>query len=62
MFLPSPVYETLPALYITGGVATVSTIDSAVAILSGATLGFAGVLIYSLRRKYRLRKSTARRH
>ena len=62
MFLPSPVYETLPALYITGGLAAVSTIDSAVAIMSGLTLGFAGVLIYSLRRKHRIRKSASRRH
>ena len=61
MFLPSLVYETLPALYITGGVAAVSTLDSAIAILSGLTLGFAGILIYSLRRKYRLKKSLARR-
>ena len=60
MFLPSPVYETLPALYITGGVAAITTIDSTVATLSGATLGFAGLLIYSLRRKYRQKKATAR--
>lgn len=61
MFLPSPIYETLPALYITGGVAAVSTINSASAILSGITLGFAGILIYSLRRKYRLKKSMPHR-
>ena len=62
MFLPSAVYETLPALYITGGVAAISTINSAVAILSGITLGFAGILIYSLRRKHRLSKAGPRRH
>lgn len=62
MFLPSAIYETLPVLYITGGVAAVATIESAVAILSGATLGFAGILIYSLRRKYRQRHAMSKRH
>ncbi len=62
MFLPSPVYETLPALYITGGVTAATTLDSAVATLSGTVLGLAGFLIYSLRRKYRLRKAYNKRN
>ena len=61
MFLPSPVYETLPELYITGGIAAASTLDSTVATLSGTVLGLAGILIYSLRRKYRLKKAYIRK-
>ena len=61
MFLPSPVYETLPALYLTGGIAAASTLDSTVATLSGTVLGLAGILIYSLRRKYRLKKAYIRK-
>lgn len=60
MFLPTPVYETLPALYITGGVAAASTIDSSIAMFSGTVLGLAGILIFSLRHKYRLKKSMRR--
>ena len=61
MFLPAPVYETLPALYITGGIAAASTLNSTVATLSGTVLGLAGILIYSLRRKYRLKKAYIRK-
>ncbi len=51
--LAKPVYETLPVLYIAGGVAAVSTVSSFMAIVSGALLAGSGFVILFLRRKNR---------
>ncbi|MFO7602866.1 MAG: hypothetical protein R6X06_03515 [Gammaproteobacteria bacterium] len=59
MYLPKTLYEALPFLYATCSIATISILDSPLAILSGSALGFAGILIYSLRRRHRLARVTA---
>ena len=53
MNMPKPVYESLPALYVIGGVAAISTVDSFMSFISGILLGVSGVMIMFLRRNYR---------
>ena len=53
MNMPKPVYESLPVLYVIGGVAAISTVDSFMSFVSGILLGTSGVLILFLRRNYR---------
>jgi len=51
--LAKPVYETLPLLYIAGGIAAVSTVSSFMAIVSGTLLAGSGFVILFLRCKNR---------
>lgn len=53
MNMPKPVYESLPVLYVIGGVAAISTVDSFMSFVSGILLGTSGVLILFLRRNHR---------
>ena len=53
MIMPKPVYESLPFLYVIGGVAAISTVDSFMSFISGVLLGSSGVLILIIRRNYR---------
>ena len=53
MMMPKPVYESLPAFYVLGGVAAISTVDSFMSFISGILLGSSGVMIMILRRNYR---------
>lgn len=53
MNMPKPIYEGLPVLYVVGGVAAISTVDSFMSFISGILLGISGVMIMILRRNYR---------
>lgn len=53
MNMPKPVYESLPVLYVIGGVTAISTVDSFMSFISGVLLGTSGVMILYLRRNYR---------
>ena len=53
MNMPKPIYESLPILYVIGGVAAMSTVDSFMSFISGILLGSSGVMILYLRRNYR---------
>jgi len=53
MMIPRPVYETLPVLYIAGGIAAMLTVDSFMSFVSGILLGVSGVVVLFLRRNYR---------
>ena len=53
MNMPKPIYESLPVLYVVGGVAAISTVDSFMSFISGILLGSSGVMIMCLRREYR---------
>jgi len=53
MNMPKPIYESLPVLYVVGGVAAISTVDSFMSFISGILLGSSGVMIMFLRREYR---------
>ncbi len=53
MNMPKPIYESLPVLYVIGGVAAISTVDSFMSFISGILLGSSGVMIMFLRRNYR---------
>lgn len=53
MTMPKPIYESLPMLYVVGGVAAISTVDSFMSFISGVLLGSSGVMIMCLRRDYR---------
>jgi hypothetical protein len=54
MRLPKFIYEMYPILYIVGGIAAMSMIDSQVCFLCGLILGTGGVAILFMRRNYRL--------
>ncbi|MFK5913778.1 MAG: hypothetical protein QM484_05345 [Woeseiaceae bacterium] len=53
MHMPSPIYESLPILYVVGGIAAISTVDSFMSFISGILLGCSGVIIMVLRRDFR---------
>ena len=53
MNMPKPIYESLPILYVVGGVAAMSTVDSFMSFISGILLGSSGVMIMVLRRDFR---------
>ena len=53
MNMPKPIYESLPILYVAGGVAAMSTVDSFMSFISGILLGSSGVMIMFLRRDFR---------
>lgn len=53
MNMPKPIYEILPILYVIGGIAAISTVDSFMSFISGILLGSSGVMIMLLRRNYR---------
>ena len=53
MNMPKPIYESLPILYVGGGIAAISTVDSFMSFISGILLGSSGVMIMLLRRNYR---------
>ena len=53
MNMPKPLYESLPALYVIGGIAAMSTVDSFMSFVSGILLGCSGVMIMIIRRDYR---------
>ena len=57
MNMPKPVYESLPALYVIGGIAAISTVDSFMSFVSGILLGISGVMIMIMRRDYRQTKT-----
>lgn len=53
MHMPKPIYESLPVLYVIGGIAAISTVDSFMSFISGILLGSSGIMIMYLRRNYR---------
>ena len=53
MNMPKPIYESLPILYVIGGIAAISTVDSFMSFISGILLGSSGIMIMCLRRNYR---------
>ena len=53
MNMPKPIYESLPILYVIGGIAAISTVDSFMSFISGILLGSSGVMIMCLRRDFR---------
>jgi hypothetical protein len=53
MNMPKPIYESLPVLYVVGGVAAISTVDSFMSFISGILLGTSGVMILFIRRNHR---------
>ena len=53
MNMPKPIYESLPVLYVAGGVAAVSTVDSFMSFISGILLGASGIMILVLRINHR---------
>ena len=53
MNMPKPIYESLPVLYVIGGVAAISSVDSFMSFISGILLGCSGVMILLLIRNHR---------
>lgn len=53
MTIPKPVYELIPVLYVAGGIAAISTVDSFMSFVSGILLGISGVVVMVVRRNYR---------
>lgn len=57
MLIPKPIYETLPTLYILGGVAAMTSVDSFMSYTCGLLMGVTGIVILFMRRNYRLVKA-----
>jgi hypothetical protein len=57
MRLPKPVYEAYPYLYVAGGIAASSVVETTSAFLCGILLSCGGVAILFMRRNYRVTKS-----
>lgn len=55
MRLPKPLYESLPVLYVSGGIAAITAVDSFTSFVSGVLMGISGVVILVLRRNHRAR-------
>ncbi len=56
MRLPNFVYESYPVLYIFGGIAAMSMMESNLSFLCGLLLSMGGISILFMRRNYRLIK------
>ena len=56
MRLPKFLYELYPVLYVFGGIAAMSMVESYVSFLCGIILGAGGVAIMFMRRNYRVLK------
>ena len=56
MRLPKFIYESYPVLYILGGIAGMTMVDSFVCVLSGFVLSTGGIAILFMRRNYRILK------
>ena len=54
---PKWIYETLPYVYIVGGIATAGLLQNAIATLSGLLLLSAGALVLTMRHNYRTSRS-----
>lgn len=57
MRLPKIIYEGYPILYVIGGIAAMSMVDSYLCVLSGFVLGAGGIAILFMRRNYRIIKA-----
>jgi hypothetical protein len=53
VWLPAPVYNLLPLVYLVVGIATMLLIDSLFALLSGGMLMLAAALLWKWRRGWR---------
>jgi len=54
MRLPNFVYESYPVLYIFGGIAAMSMVESFLSFLCGLLLSMGGISILFMRRNYRM--------
>lgn len=54
MRIPKYLYELYPFLYIFGGIAAISLVNSLVTFICGSVLTFAGISILFMRRNYRV--------
>ena len=57
MRLPKFIYEIYPVLYVLGGIAAMSLVESYVSFLSGFVLSAGGIAILFMRRNYRIIKT-----
>lgn len=56
MHLPGPLYESIPTLYIAGGVFSLFFIDLPFSLISACLFVYAGWMVWKMRKDYR-RKS-----
>ncbi len=56
--IPKPIYETLPIIYIVGGILAMTSVQSITSFASGLAIGVAGLWILCQRRTYRLTSNT----
>lgn len=54
MWLPKPLYEPLPYLYLFAAVVSVFALESFAALVSGCLFAIAGIWVLRLRRRYRM--------
>ncbi len=59
-YLPKPMYEALPLVYVVGGASAALWSQGVVGVLSGLALAVAGVHVRALRRRHRLQHEKQR--
>jgi len=53
MRLPRPIYESIPSLYILGGLVSLILIDAPFSLISAALFGCASWMVWRMRKDYR---------
>ena len=58
MYLPRPIYESIPAIYLASGLACILLITPPTSIFSAILFCYASWMVWKLRRDYRSRQDT----
>ena len=56
--IPKSIYELLPILYVAGGIAAMTAVDSFMSYISGFLMGATGIMVLVMRRNYRTTKQS----
>ncbi len=55
--IPKPLYESLPIIYVVSGIFAMTSFQTLTSFVSGLAIGMAGLMVLSMRRKYRNTKA-----
>jgi len=57
MYLPGPIYESIPTIYMVSGLSSVFLIDLPFSIASAGLFAYASWMVWKMRKDYRKRQS-----
>ncbi len=58
MYLPGPIYESIPAIYVASGVSSIFLITPPFSFISAVLFGFASWMVWKMRRDFRHQSSS----